>query len=66
MGILTGPENREQLAALFTLEGKNRTEYWLALNNFYVIMRYNPRTKYAMAVVKLAQAIREARVESMS
>ena len=29
-------------------------------------MRYNPRTKYAMAVVKLAQAIREARTESMS
>ena len=25
LGILTGPENLEQLAALFTLEGKDRT-----------------------------------------
>ena len=66
LGMLTGPDNRDELAALFTLEGRDQTEYWLALNNFYVIMRYNPRTKYAMAVVKLAEAIREAHSESMS
>ena len=51
----------DELAALFELEGETATEYWLALNNFYVIMRYNPRTKYAMAVVSLAEAIRDAR-----
>ncbi len=54
------------LAALFTLEGEANPEYWFALNNFYVIMRYNPRTKYAMAVVKLAEAIRDARLKSIS
>ena len=34
-------------------------EYWLGLPNFYAIMRYNPRTKYAMAVYQLSEAIRE-------
>jgi len=58
--------NADELAALFSLEGKTSQEYWLALNNFYVIMRYNPRTKYAMAVVKLAEAIRDARTDSLS
>ena len=66
LGIRTGDETGDALAALFTLEGEVAPEYWLALNNFYVIMRYNPRTKYAMAVVKLAQAIRDARMESLS
>ena len=34
-------------------------EYWVGLDNFYAIMRYNPRTKYAMAVYQLSEAIRE-------
>ena len=34
------------------------TEYWVGLPNFYAIMRYNPRTKYAMAVYQLSEAIR--------
>jgi len=34
-------------------------EYWVGLPNFYAIMRYNPRTKYAMAVYQLSEAIRE-------
>jgi membrane-bound lytic murein transglycosylase B len=33
-------------------------EYWLGLHNFYVIGRYNPRTKYAMAVYQLSEIIR--------
>ncbi len=39
-----------------THDGK---EYWIGMGNFYSIMRYNPRTKYAMAVYQLAEAIRE-------
>ncbi len=66
LGINANDETGDALAALFTLEGEVAPEYWLALNNFYVIMRYNPRTKYAMAVVKLAQAIRDARMRTMS
>jgi membrane-bound lytic murein transglycosylase B len=33
-------------------------EHWVGLDNFYAIMRYNPRTKYAMAVYQLSEAIR--------
>ncbi len=40
------------------LEAKYGQEYWLGLHNFYVIGRYNPRTKYAMAVLQLSQNIR--------
>lgn len=32
-------------------------EFWLGYQNFYVISRYNPRSKYAMAVYQLSQAI---------
>ncbi|MGH8528451.1 MAG: lytic murein transglycosylase B [Nevskiales bacterium] len=45
---------------LIELEGREALEYWVALNNFYVIMSYNPRAKYAMAVYQLSQGIREA------
>ena len=38
--------------------GKYGEEYWLGLHNFYVIGRYNPRTKYAMAVYQLSELIR--------
>lgn len=34
-------------------------EYWVGGENFYVITRYNPDVKYAMAVHQLAQAIRQ-------
>jgi membrane-bound lytic murein transglycosylase B len=37
------------------------SEYWLALNNFYAVMTYNPRTFYAMAVTTLADRISQAR-----
>jgi membrane-bound lytic murein transglycosylase B len=40
------------------------TEYWIGMDNFYAIMRYNPRTKYAMAVYQLSEAIREGHEQS--
>jgi membrane-bound lytic murein transglycosylase B len=40
------------------LAGKYGEEYWLGLHNFYVIGRYNPRIKYAMAVYQLSTSIR--------
>lgn len=42
------------------LAGEKDSEYWLALNNFYVISRYNHSKMYAMAVHQLAQAIEAA------
>lgn len=46
------------------LAGKYGDEYWLGLHNFYVIGRYNPRVKYAMAVYQLSLSIRERFCES--
>ena len=37
------------------------TEYWVGLKNFYVITRYNRSSFYAMSVMELGAAIREAR-----
>jgi len=49
------PDNTN--AALFMLEGDNGPEYYLALNNFYVITRYNRSQMYSMAVVQLSEAV---------
>jgi membrane-bound lytic murein transglycosylase B len=42
-------------ATLVTLQGDNGKEYWLGLDNFYVITRYNHSALYAMAVYQLSQ-----------
>lgn len=47
--------------SLIELEQQDGPEYWLGLNNFYVITRYNRSPLYAMAVVQLAEAIAEQR-----
>lgn len=47
----------ELLANAIALEGSLGTEYWVTMNNFYVITRYNRSAMYAMAVHQLAQAI---------
>ena len=48
-------ENAE--ATLLKLDGNMGMEYWLTLNNFYVITRYNHSPLYAMAVYQLGQAV---------
>ncbi len=48
----------EAPAALIAFEKKDgRSDYWLGLNNFYTITRYNHSPLYAMAVYQLGQAI---------
>lgn len=44
--------------ALIQLEAKHGYEYWVGLENFYVITRYNHSPLYAMAVYQLSQAIK--------
>ena len=50
-------------ARLFRYELEDGEEFWLGLNNFYVITRYNRSPLYAMAVVQLAEQIAEYRNE---
>ncbi len=52
-----GDINPRLQAALIALKTDQGAEYWLGLNNFYVITRYNRSPMYAMAVYQLARAI---------
>ncbi|WP_428608485.1 lytic murein transglycosylase B [Sedimenticola sp.] len=48
----------DALATVLHLQGAEGAEFWLGLNNFYVITRYNHSNLYAMAVFQLSQEIR--------
>jgi membrane-bound lytic murein transglycosylase B len=45
--------------ALLEFEQVDHKEYWVGLDNFYVITRYNHSPLYAMAVYQLSQQIRQ-------
>lgn len=47
-----------ELGALIELAAAEGPEYWVGLQNFYVITRYNHSPLYAMAVYQLAQEVR--------
>jgi len=49
--------NSTEQATLLMLNGQKGEEYWMTLNNFYVITRYNHSPLYAMAVYQLSQAV---------
>ncbi|HEX7028738.1 MAG TPA: lytic murein transglycosylase, partial [Gammaproteobacteria bacterium] len=50
----------DQRAVLIKLQGDAGDEYWLGLQNFYVITRYNHSAMYAMAVYQLGQEVHRA------
>ncbi len=54
----------DSLAALIELQYPDGPGYWLGLNNFYVITRYNHSPLYAMAVYQLSEEIRQAREQA--
>jgi membrane-bound lytic murein transglycosylase B len=49
----------EQAVSPMLLNGKGGEEFWIGLNNFYVITRYNHSKLYAMAVFQLSEGLRE-------
>ncbi len=59
MGVVfdSGELSNDTPATLVKLEIADGYEYWVGLNNFYVITRYNRSPLYAMAVIQLAEAI---------
>ena len=48
----------DQQAVLLEYQGESNPEYWLGLQNFYVITRYNRSSRYGMAVQELAEQLR--------
>jgi membrane-bound lytic murein transglycosylase B len=59
LGVLIDDLPGETAAALFLMDGLNGEEYWVGLNNFHVITRYNRSRLYALAVYQLAEIIRQ-------
>lgn len=53
-------------AALLSVDVDDGREYWLGMNNFYVITRYNRNLFYALAVYQLSNEIRLARMVSLN
>ena len=51
----------EQKAALLRMETTLGPQFWVGLNDFYAITRYNHSPMYALAVYQLAQSIKAAR-----
>lgn len=52
----------ERLYGLVDLQnGAEATEYWVANDNFFAITKYNRSYFYAMSVIDLGRAVREAR-----
>ena len=60
----TDPLDPAGLATPLRLEEEDGMRYWLGLQNFYVITRYNHSAMYAMAVWELSRAIAAARAGS--
>lgn len=56
--------NPDLKAKLLAFEQEQGSDLWLALDNFYVITRYNHSPLYAMAVYQLSQALAEKKTGS--
>ncbi|GAB2506432.1 lytic murein transglycosylase B [Microbulbifer agarilyticus] len=57
----TAQVTKDMPANVFSLKTKNGEQFWIGLNNFYTITRYNHSRMYAMAVYELGQEIIKAR-----
>ncbi len=66
LGVTVDGLAPDQGAALFRMEGAEGDEYWLGLNNFHVITRYNHSRLYALAVHQLGEHIKSRREALMA
>lgn len=58
-GLITNAHfDEKEKASAYKLQGKDGDEYWLCLDNFYVITRYNHSRLYAMSVFQLSEMIK--------
>lgn len=58
-GVNIPKDMPEQKAALFRYQAEEKTEYWLAYKNFYVITRYNRSRLYARTVHEFSQVLKD-------
>ncbi|MGX4641748.1 lytic murein transglycosylase B [Massilia sp. SYSU DXS3249] len=67
-GVVTDiPLAPNRLYGLVDLQnGADATEYWAATDNFFAITKYNRSYFYAMSVIDLGRAVREARAAQTS
>ena len=60
--VFAAPPPPGRLYGLVDLQnGAEPTEYWVATDNFFAITKYNRSYFYAMSVIDLGKAVREAR-----
>ncbi len=60
LGFTPVPEMSADVKAIpLRLQGQAGVEFWLGLQNYYTITRYNHSFRYAMAVTQLAEQIAE-------
>jgi membrane-bound lytic murein transglycosylase B len=64
-GVVATGEAERPAALIDLVTPDEVTEYWVGFENFYVITRYNRSSFYAMSVFQLAEAVREARNNSV-
>ncbi|WP_160154295.1 lytic murein transglycosylase B [Microbulbifer sp. ALW1] len=57
----TAQVTKDMPANVFSLDTQEGDQFWIGLNNFYTITRYNHSRLYAMAVYELGQEIIKAR-----
>jgi membrane-bound lytic murein transglycosylase B len=60
------PVNIDHKVSIVELRSEKEREYWIAFHNFRVIMAYNPRIIYSMAIYQLSEVIQKLHDEQIA